>query len=111
MSPLTKTSVGVWRDAEGINSDWGRIEHTRPRPHRGAVGPLMLVWREGVERLLATGEKGAEFDSPAVAWAYTVLGCTFFCLEYDDETWTWELAEAHWADLDEPCPCYIGRRS
>jgi hypothetical protein len=98
-------TIGIWRNLEThvLDSDLGVIKYSRPDPVRREVGQLMLIAKEWVDN-----ENRTPFD-PWPARVITEDGRTFYQIEHDGQSWKWELFEAHWTDLDGPCPCYIGK--
>jgi hypothetical protein len=124
-----------------VESDWGLIEHPEARPDRGEVGHLLLVTRPYFECLLTGEggcrryiERGFDPDG-RVRWqefTATTRGDRRFLstawpvfshgqgITQEDgselppertQCWTWELFEAHWADVESQpvTPLFIGR--
>lgn len=109
----TAMSIGIWKNPRMIESDWGVIEYTRPRPELGEVGYLTLVSTTGYEDLLIKGPV-PECGSMAIATATVTLDDDdqvrrFYHLDYNGKCWTWELFSAHWTDKPDAHPVYIGR--
>lgn len=77
---------------------WGVIEHGEPRPDRNQVGHLMLTNHDYVGELLHNGPLNSRhhgvFNSVTEE-----SGQLFAHVEYEGKRWTWELHDAHWADV------------
>jgi hypothetical protein len=91
-----------------IDSDWGIVEHTDPRPDLGQVGHLMVTHADYIRYLAKDGPymsptKGGRIDS------VTFDGDRVFChSEWRGNRWTWEVFDAHWWD-HLPSEIMIGR--
>ena len=119
-----------------VECDWGRIEHTDPRPDRGEVGHLLLAmgWSVGATLNGGPAYRGRDIDPDGrVRWqeysATTQDGRLFIHTAYpiyshgdgmpsEDggelpptgfRRWTWELFPAHFADGKGPEGIYVGR--
>jgi hypothetical protein len=101
----------MWRNTEPpfqVDSDLGVIEHSRPRPHLGEVGELMLIPNESVDNLLTNGAN--MLDAPSTASASVDGDQTLFHLDWNGQRWTWELQDAHWTDIEGGyVPLMIGK--
>lgn len=122
--------------AHHIECDWGRIEHTDPRPDRGAVGHLLLAtgWVIGGQL-----DKGPIYRARDVDDDYRIRWQAYNATSHGDrlfvstawpiyshgdgtpredgaeepptgcQRWTWELFPAHFADGKGPDNIFVGR--
>lgn len=112
-----RVSVAIWRGAAGEcicpgphspdvewtchhwwECEFGRLEHSDPRPDRGQIGPLMLTTPHYLESLLKSGpclwlNKGGRVDSASVH-----DGREFMHVQWRGQRWTWELFDAYFRD-------------
>jgi hypothetical protein len=97
-------------DDHVVECDWGVIEHGDPRPDRGQIGHLMLTMRDYVDQLAKDGpclwaHKGYRCDH-----AFFDGGRVFVRSTWRDQSWTWELFDAHWSDgCKWPIGLMVGR--
>jgi hypothetical protein len=92
-------SVEVWLTGHEYACKWGVFRNAEGNPLRQCgIQPLIVATAELVERLLREGRQPAAIPDGSIIDAYKRDDRIFTTLEWQGNTWTWEMFKAHWWD-------------
>jgi hypothetical protein len=108
-------SVGMWVEDDFIMSDIGVVDGWHQRGFEVDPFPIVLFGKEYVHAAIKEPQ-----CHRGVSLAVTLQPLSEQIDEYTElrmfahvtarnGAWTWELFPAHWTDIPDECPAYIGR--